>query len=246
MLLHISTMKSNAVSALCLWGVLFLCASVKAQSTFDLMRDAAVAWTGVLPCGKWDCDCAFQRQRGCCCVANQVSALEDSTFARMVDIWGQLAQFSDGVLEVTGNTKIAFTAAMKIRSDCFGPFTSNVPISYSSISLNQGYGYSPTLGTFTAPRAGLYSFSVTVYSNVGSDGARLYHNVQLMRNDEVLASVWEDNREDQEDSATQTLLVTLHQGNQVYVQLVSGRSLCGNTQELNRFSGYLVYPLTDV
>ncbi|XP_010869328.2 complement C1q-like protein 4 [Esox lucius] len=238
-------MQSCAVSPLCLWGLLFLCTSVKAQSAFDLMRDAAVAWSGALPCGNWDCDCVFKHQRGCCCVANQMSALEDNTFTRMVDIWEQLSQFNNGVLEVTGNNKIAFTAAMRARSDCLGPYTSNMPISYSSISLNQGNGYSPTLGTFTAPRAGLYSFSVTVYSNVGIDGARLYHNVQLMRNDEVLASVWEDNREDQEDSATQTLLVSLRQGNQVYVQLVSGRSLCGNAQELNRFSGYLVYPLTD-
>ncbi len=31
-------------------------------------------------------------------------------------------------------------------SGCLGPFTSNVSISYQSISLNQGNGYNPALG----------------------------------------------------------------------------------------------------
>ncbi|CAB1348709.1 unnamed protein product [Coregonus sp. 'balchen'] len=227
-------MKLVAVSALCLWGVLCLCASVKAIGTLELMRDAAVAWTGVLPCGKWDCECAFKSQQGCCCVANEMSTLEDQTFMRMVDMWEQLIRLDNDIEEVTGNNKIAFTAAMKSRSDCFGPFTSNVPIRYYTISLNQGNGYNDALGTFTAPRAGLYSFSFTAYSNVGVDGERLYHKVQLIKNNEVVASVWEDNREDMEDSSTQSVLVSLRQGDQVYVELLSGRSLCGNTKEFNR------------
>ncbi|XP_070983540.1 cerebellin 18 [Oncorhynchus clarkii lewisi] len=237
-------MKFVAVSALCLWGLLCLCASVKAVGTLELMRDAAVGWTGVLPCGKWDCECAFNSQRGCCCVANEMSMLEDHTFMRMVDMWEQLTRLDNDIKEVTGNNKIAFTAAMRSRSDCFGPFTSNVPIRYYAISLNQGNGYNDALGTFTAPRAGLYSFSFTAYSNVGVDGERLYHKVQLIKNNEVVASVWEDNREDTEDSATHSVLVSLRQGDQMYVELLSGRSLCGNTKEYNRFSGYLVYPFT--
>uniref|UniRef100_A0A673ZYQ1 Cerebellin 18 n=1 Tax=Salmo trutta TaxID=8032 RepID=A0A673ZYQ1_SALTR len=199
------------------------------MGTLELMRDAAVGWTGALPCGKWDCECAFKSQPGCCCVANEMSMLEDHTFTRM---------------EVTGNNKITFTVAMKPRSDCFGPFTSNVPIRYYFISLNQGNGYNDALVTFTAPRAGLYSFSFTAYSNVGVDCERLYHKVQLMKNNEVVASVWEDNREDTEDSATHSVLVSRRQGDKVYVELLSGRSLCGNTKEFNRFSGYLVYPFT--
>ncbi|XP_055735252.1 complement C1q-like protein 4 [Salvelinus fontinalis] len=181
-----------------------------------------MGWTGALPCGKWDCECAIKSQPGCCCVANEMS-----------------------------NSKIAFSAEMRSRSDCFGPFTSNVPIRYYFISLNQGNGYNDALGTFIAPRAGLYSLSFTAYSNVGVDGERLYHKVQLMKNNEVVASVWEDNREDTEDnredtedSGTQSVLVSLRQGDKVYVELLSGRSLCGNTKEFNRFSGYQVYPFT--
>lgn len=101
-------------------------------------------------------------------------------------------------------------------------------------------------GTFTAPRAGLYSFSYTVYSNVGAEGERIYHKVQLMKDGQVIASSWEDNREDSEDSATQTVLLQMKQGNQVYMELVLGRFLCADTQGYNSFSGYLVYPMSDI
>lgn len=98
-------------------------------------------------------------------------------------------------------------------------------------------------GTFTAPCAGLYSFSYTVYSTLGAEGERIYHKVQLMKDGQMITSSWEDNREDSEDSATQTVLLQLKQGNQIYVELVLGRLLCADTQGYNSFSGYLVYPL---
>ena len=97
-------------------------------------------------------------------------------------------------------------------------------------------------GVFTAPHAGLYSFSFTAYSKVPSADDRLYHQVRLMRNGEVIASTWEDNREDSEDSATQTVLLALERGGQVYVELMPGRQLCGDATGQNRFSGYMLYP----
>lgn len=99
-------------------------------------------------------------------------------------------------------------------------------------------------GTFTAPHAGLYSFSFTAYSRVG-DADRLYQKAQLVRNGQLIASSWEDNREDSEDSSTQTVLLQLWRGCQVYVELLSGRQLCGDTQGNNAYSGYLVYPFTE-
>lgn len=99
-----------------------------------------------------------------------------------------------------------------------------------------------SLGIFTAPRSGLYSFSYSVYSKMNIAGSRMYYKVQLMRNGEVVASIWEDNREDLEDSSSQTVLLSLQQGGQVYVELLSGRQLCGNIEGLNTFSGSLLYP----
>ena len=87
----------------------------------------------------------------------------------------------------------------------------------------------------------MYSFSFSVYSTVDIEGERMYYKVQLMRNGEVVASIWEDNREDSEDSSSQVVLLSLQRGGQVYVEILSGRQLCGIVEGLNSFSGSLIY-----
>ncbi|XP_077053507.1 cerebellin 18 [Siphateles boraxobius] len=229
----------------CILMILCLCSRSEAATAFDLLRETAVSWTGTLPCGGWDCECAFRRQQGCCCIANSLFELEEATFIRLVGLWEGLSHLNSQIEEDTVGSKIAFTAAMLPMSGCLGPFTSNMSISYQSVSLNQGNGYNSALGTFTAPHAGLYFFSFTAYSKTGDAGERLYQKLQLMKNGQLIASSWEDNREDSEDSSTQTVLLQLRHGGQVYVELLSGRQLCGDTQGLNNFSGYLIYPFSE-
>ncbi|XP_018520441.1 cerebellin-1-like [Lates calcarifer] len=216
--------------------------SVRAQDTISSLRAAAVAWEGELPCEKWDCECAFKHQRGCCCANSELQEAEDQIFVRMMDISMRMSQLGESVLEVIGGLQVAFTASMSPRTNCFGPFIRNTPIRYDVITLNQGSGYNPALGTFTAPCSGLYSFSFSVYCKVGVAGKRMNYKVQLMRNGKVVASMWEDNKEDSEDSSSQTVLLSLQQGGQVYVELLSGKQLCGNVEGLNTFSGTLIYP----
>uniref|UniRef100_A0A8C4HCK0 C1q domain-containing protein n=1 Tax=Dicentrarchus labrax TaxID=13489 RepID=A0A8C4HCK0_DICLA len=214
--------------------------SVRAENTLSSLR-ATAAWEGELPCRKWDCECAFKRQRGCCCAAPELQEVEDQIFVRVMNLLTDMSQLDDSILEVIGGIRVAFTASMSHRTNCFGPFTRNSPIPYDVITLNHGSGYNPALGIFTAPRSGLYSFSFSVYSKVGKEGERMYYKVQLMRNGEVVASTWEDNREDSEDSSSQTVLLSLQQGGQVYVELLNGRQLCGIAESLNTFSGSLIY-----
>ncbi|XP_069386756.1 cerebellin-1-like [Paralichthys olivaceus] len=216
--------------------------SVRAEIPINSLKAAAVAWTGDLPCRKWDCECALRHHRGCCCATHELQEAEDQLYVTVKDLWMRVSQLSDSALEAIGGLQIAFTAYMSPRENCFGPFTRNTPIPYDVITLNQGSGYNPALGVFTAHRPGVYSFSFSVYCNVGMAGKRLYYRVQLMRNSEAVAATWEDNREDSEDSSSQTVLLPLQQGDQVYVELQSGRQLCGNVMGLNTFSGSLIYP----
>ncbi|KAI1903854.1 hypothetical protein AGOR_G00031510 [Albula goreensis] len=234
-------MKTVAMCALSLLGALCLCVTVKA-STFFVMQEAAVAYGGALPCETWDCKCAFQKT-DCCCAANQVTQMEGAMFKHLLQAKTQFIQLQQDVTELTGSQMgtVSFSASMARRNGCFGPFTTSIPIPYNNVTLNKGNGYNPTFGLFTAPLAGLYSFSFTAYSNMGLEGRRLYHSVRLMREGQVVASVWEDNREDVEDSGTQTMLLQLEEGMQVYVELLSGRLLCASNLQYNIFSGYLVY-----
>ncbi|XP_041949324.1 cerebellin-3-like [Alosa sapidissima] len=197
--------------------------------------------SGSLPCGGWDCECAFNRQRGCCCAARDFFNLEERVFTQMMGQWEALKQLNGQIQALAEGRQVAFTATLTPMTSCFGPFTVGVPIPYREVSLNSASGYNPALGVFTAPWAGVYSFSFTVYSDVGLVGERLYHRVMLMQDRSPVVSVWEENRDDGQDSATHTVLLTLAPGGQVYMTLQSGRELCGDTQGRNVFSGYLLY-----
>ncbi|XP_010743544.3 cerebellin 18 [Larimichthys crocea] len=237
-----------------LLGSLFLCRPVEASSqsgTIQKLKDAALS-AGSLSC-KWDCNCTYNRQRSCCCAADDMYKLEETTFLKLVNVWGQIKELNADVEECTKDVKIAFSATIDpsiavsmpgTSERCFGPFNTNVPIPYSIVSLNSGSGFNPTMGIFTAPRAGVYLFSFTAYSYV-ERGERLYHKVQLMKNGAKVVSVWENNREDGEDSATQVVILEMNRGDQVYVELTSGRKLC-NSLQYNIFTGYMVYPSHDM
>ncbi|CAL8328762.1 unnamed protein product [Merluccius merluccius] len=205
------------------------------------LRQAAVAFRGEIPCPKWDCECAFGRV-GCCCVGGRLSEVEELIFSRLSDMWQSITQLDRSIQETIGGRRVAFTASGIPSMHCFGPFTSDKSIPYSSVSLNHGDGYNPALGIFTAPCSGVYSFSLTTYSRVAA-ARDVYYLLQLMRNGEAMASAWEENRADSEDSSTHTILFSLETGGQVYVLLRSGRQLCGDTSGLNSFSGYLVHPI---
>ncbi|XP_071352799.1 cerebellin 18 [Trachinotus anak] len=239
------------LTALFLLGSLFLCGRVEAQSTtHEMLKQAALQWKGSLTCDKWDCNCTFNRQRGCCCGANDLYQVEEDTFMRIKYLWHDISTLNSRMQALTAGVKVSFKAtidpsiAVTILGSterCFGPFNTNVPIPYGIVSLNDGMGYNPSLGVFTAPCAGVYVFSFTVYSSV-EENARLYHKVQLMFNGKPTASVWENNREDGEDSATQVVVLELQRGDQVYAELTSGRKLC-KYLEYNIFTGYILYPL---
>ncbi|KAL6116454.1 uncharacterized protein ACO6RY_01070 [Pungitius sinensis] len=229
---------------LLLLGSQFLCGRGQLQSAgIELLTEAAAAWQGSLPCAKWDCDCAFHKQPGCCCAADGMFQLEEDSFLRIKDLMRDVMSLGKKVQKLTDYSRIAFEANMNPGGpQCFGPFSTNVPIPYSNVTLNDANGYNPSLGVFTAPCAGVYVFSFTVHSCV-LENESLYYKVQLMRNAVVEASVWENNREDFEDNANHVVVLKLQRGDQVYVELMSGRKLC-TQQPFNIFTGYMLYPDT--
>ncbi|XP_062275616.1 cerebellin 18 [Scomber scombrus] len=241
------------VPILFLLGALSHSGHVEAQSsTNEMLKQAALRWKGPLTCDKWDCNCSFTRQRGCCCAAQEMYQAEEDTFVRMTYLWHDISTLNDNIQALTNARKFSFKATMNTdiaiiipgsTESCFGPFNTNVPIPYSIVSLNDGYGYNPSLGVFTATRAGVYVFSFTAYSSVEING-RLYHKVQMVKNGQPISGVWENNREDGEDSASQVIVLDMMRGDQVYVELISGRKLCKHLQ-YNVFAGYMMYPSMD-
>nr|XP_057936928.1 cerebellin 18 [Doryrhamphus excisus] len=232
---------------LTLLGVLSLHGCAEAQSIQpinQILKDIAMNLDNTLTCAKWDCKCTFDRQRGCCCAANDMFRVEDETFTRMTSLRNDISSLKSNVHALTTGMKIAFAASMGPNPDqCYGPFNTNVPIAYPVVTLNDGKGYNPSVGVFTAPHAGVFVFSSTVYSLVIS-GQRVYYRVKMMKNGEVMTSMSEDNRDDNEDTANQMITLELQRGDQVYMQLDAGRKLCKNLNN-NVFSGYMLYAYPD-
>lgn len=90
--------------------------SVLNRRTHSSFRYIAVAWEGELPCRKWDCECAFKRQRGCCCGAPDLRLVEDQILNRMMGLWTELSRLSEGVLKVIGTLKQRHTLLSIILS----------------------------------------------------------------------------------------------------------------------------------
>ncbi|XP_029027776.1 cerebellin 18 [Betta splendens] len=238
-----------AILVFVLVGPLFLCGHVESQTSTDILKQSAARWVGKLTCEPWDCNCTFNRQSGCCCGANDLFQLEEDLITKLRYLWFDISRLNNRVQALSAGVKVAFKATMDPNlattipgstERCFGPFNTNVPVPYGNITFNDGRGFSPSLGAFTAPRAGVYVFSFTVYSSAEESG-RLYHKVQLMFNGRAVANVWENNREDTEDSASQVVQLELQSGDQVYVELISGRKLC-KYLDFNIFTGYILYP----
>ncbi|XP_061072327.1 cerebellin 18 [Conger conger] len=192
-------------------------------------------------CGDWDCECAFRNERSCCCAQNDYSQMVDNTVNRVVNLWNDVAQLEGEIERLTEGQKVAFTANFTVEG-CYGPHTSSMPIPYNIVLLNEGNGFNKGLGVFMTPFAGVYSFTFTTSSQVEKN-QRMYYHVQLIKNGEPVVSVWEDNRDDAMDSATQNVLLELSRGDLVYVQLLPGRKICREKRDIvNVFSGYMVYP----
>ncbi|XP_015257492.1 PREDICTED: caprin-2-like [Cyprinodon variegatus] len=244
--------KMGVLAVVFLLGSLFLSGCVEAvSSSLDALKLEALQWEGSQTCGKWDCTCPFYRQRGCCCAANDLFQVEDESFMRIKNLWEKIPILDSRVNALSDGFKVSFMATMTANmaienfgspERCFGPFNTNVPIPYPNVTLNSGDRYNPALGVFTASCPGVYMFSFTVYSSV-AEGGRLYHKVQLMKNGKVGVSVWENNREDIEDSATQVVVMEMQRGDQVYLELMSGRKLCTKLEH-NIFTGHILYPYT--
>ncbi|XP_040028079.2 cerebellin-3 [Gasterosteus aculeatus] len=142
------------------------------------------------------------------------------------------------------NDKRASRSAFSVALDkaggngCFGPFADDRRVLYRHVFLNLGDGYGATTGGFTAPRSGVYSLAVTVYSAYGSLGA----GAHLTVNGLTASALREKESRDREDSATLVVSVKLKAGDEVAVVLPKGSVVCDDSSHLNTFTGFLLYP----
>uniref|UniRef100_A0A3B4UEP9 Cerebellin 20 n=1 Tax=Seriola dumerili TaxID=41447 RepID=A0A3B4UEP9_SERDU len=140
-------------------------------------------------------------------------------------------------------SRTAFSVALfnDVTFQCYGPFTLNTNIIYKHVFLNLGDSYSVDTGIFTVPHSGVYTIAITIYSDAGSSGRLLAACACLQVNGQVVSQSREQNRDDQEDSATVVLVLQLMAGDKVAVNLPEGCFLCEYNSFFNTFSAFLLY-----
>lgn len=138
-------------------------------------------------------------------------------------------------------SRSAFSVALTDTRLCVGPNREDSVVKYGSVFINLGDGYSTNTGVFVAPRSGVYSLALTVYSDAGAAGATLAACARLRLNGRTLASPSEKNNQDQEDSVSAVLAVQLNAGDRVDVALPAGCFLCDDNNHYNTFTGFLLY-----
>ncbi|KAM8905031.1 uncharacterized protein AB9W97_008393 isoform 2-T2 [Spinachia spinachia] len=177
---------------------------------------------------------------GCCVMQKKLQRMEWFFNKTVEDISNNLANSKMALNEMRAS-RSAFSVALgeANASGCFGPFPDERRVVYRHVFLNLGDGYSAATGGFTAPRSGVYSLAVTVYSASAAPGGPGAH---LTVNGLQASALREKESRDREDSATLVVSAKLRAGDNVAVVLPKGGVVCDDSSHLNTFTGFLLYP----
>ncbi|CAM4571846.1 unnamed protein product [Leuciscus chuanchicus] len=135
--------------------------------------------------------------------------------------------------------EIAFSAGL-MKSDSgnyIGPFTTEITLTYRNVFTNIGNAYNPITGVFTAPLKGAYMFRVSVFG-VGPTPA----SAAIYKNGEHVVIAYAYQAQDRLNSSNGVVLI-LEVGDVVYVRLWSRNRIYDSDNNLNTFSGFLLFPL---
>ncbi|XP_076099266.1 complement C1q-like protein 3 [Mytilus galloprovincialis] len=124
---------------------------------------------------------------------------------------------------------IAFTASLSTQKT----IGSHEVVKFDKVWTNEGKGYDPNSGIFTAPRKGFYQITATIMS---ANGKNLH--VSLWKNNEKTVGVY-PGRGHYTGSAN--IVLKLKKGDRVYIKHRSGtEEIFSNGDHWTMFSGFLI------
>uniref|UniRef100_A0A3Q0QUT1 Complement C1q like 2 n=1 Tax=Amphilophus citrinellus TaxID=61819 RepID=A0A3Q0QUT1_AMPCI len=132
-----------------------------------------------------------------------------------------------------GGAKIAFYVGLK------NPHEGYEVLRFDDIVTNLGNHYDPTTGKFTCQVSGIYYFTYHVLMR-GGDGTSMW--ADLCKNGQVRASAIAQDADQNYDYASNSVVLHLDSGDEIYVKLDGGKAHGGNNNKYSTFSGFLLYP----
>ncbi|XP_070568378.1 complement C1q tumor necrosis factor-related protein 3-like isoform X2 [Ptychodera flava] len=136
--------------------------------------------------------------------------------------------------ETQQTNRIAFSVS---RTTALGLVSQDTPVTYQKIYTNMGNGFNIGTGKFTCSVSGVYFFMIS--ANRKNDQSLF---MCLMKNDEQLPCIYVAHSANRyHGSASNSVIIDLQHGDEVWVRLASGYALYSNVNEYTTFTGYLLY-----
>ncbi|XP_023370579.1 complement C1q-like protein 2 isoform X2 [Otolemur garnettii] len=132
-----------------------------------------------------------------------------------------------------GGPKIAFYVGLK------SPHEGYEVLKFDDVVTNLGNHYDPTTGKFSCQVRGIYFFTYHILMR-GGDGTSMW--ADLCKNGQVRASAIAQDADQNYDYASNSVVLHLDSGDEVYVKLDGGKAHGGNNNKYSTFSGFLLYP----
>ncbi|KAF7700911.1 hypothetical protein HF521_002076 [Silurus meridionalis] len=137
---------------------------------------------------------------------------------------------------IADRTKLAFSVGSGIQGT-YGPFNTEVTLSFTNVLTNVGNAYSSHTGIFKAPVRGVYHFSVSVFGNSDT-----YVEAYLMKNVQRIFGLSESPK-GSNMSISRAINLLLEKGDEIYLRLRAGCQIYDDGQTYNTFSGFLLFPM---
>ncbi|XP_074857524.1 complement C1q-like protein 2 [Carettochelys insculpta] len=132
-----------------------------------------------------------------------------------------------------GGPRIAFYVGLK------SPHEGYEVLKFDDVVTNLGNHYEPATGKFSCQVRGIYFFTYHILMR-GGDGTSMW--ADLCKNGQVRASAIAQDADQNYDYASNSVVLHLDSGDEVYVKLDGGKAHGGNNNKYSTFSGFLLYP----
>ncbi|XP_069588662.1 complement C1q-like protein 2 isoform X1 [Ranitomeya imitator] len=136
--------------------------------------------------------------------------------------------------------RIAFYVGLK------SPHEGYELLKFDDVVTNVGNHYDPSTGKFTCEVPGIYYFTYHILMR-GGDGTSMWADLcknGQVRNlrEQVRASAIAQDADQNYDYASNSVVLHLDSGDEIYVKLDGGKAHGGNNNKYSTFSGFILYP----
>ncbi|KAL4230897.1 Elastin microfibril interfacer 2 [Mactra antiquata] len=134
----------------------------------------------------------------------------------------------------TTEIPVAFSATFSGKIEDAG---AGQHMKFKNVILNDYEGYDPDTGVFRAPVCGVYSFTYVVASSLST----FVDATLVVKNKKINGAYSKVINHKNINQGTNTAIVHLHKGEQVWVEFKQDSSIKAEDELYNSFSGFLLY-----